>query len=53
MLKFFYLFLKKYIPDHHLEQLETDTDSIYFSINKENLDDYVPPHLKPNLFRDK
>ena len=53
MLKFLYLFLKKYIPDRHFELLETDTDSIYFSITKENLDDCVPPHLKPNYFRDK
>ena len=53
VLKFFYLFLKKYIPDRHFELLETDTNSIYFSISKENLDDYVPPHLKPNYFRDK
>ena len=53
MLKFFYLFLKKYIPDRHFELLETDTDSIYFSISKENLDDCVPPHLKASYFRDK
>ena len=53
MLKFFYLFLKKYIPDRHFELLETDTDSIYFSISKENLNDCVPPHLKPNYFHDK
>ena len=31
----------------------TDTDSIYFSITKENLDDCVPPHVKPNYFRYK
>ena len=53
MLKLFYLFLKKYILDRHFELLETNTDSIYFSISKENLDDRVPPHLKPNYFRDK
>ena len=53
MLNFFYLFLKKYIPDRHFELLETDTDSIYFSISKENLDDCVSPHLKPNYFREK
>ena len=52
MLKFFYLFLKKYIPDRHFELLETDTDSIYFSISKENLDNCVPPHLKASYFRD-
>ena len=48
MLKFFYLFLKKYVPDRYFELLETDTDSIYFSINKKNLDDCVPRHLKSN-----
>ena len=53
MLKFFYLFLKKYIPDRHFELLETDTDSIYFSISKENVDDCVSLHLKSNYFRDK
>ena len=52
MLKFFYLFLKKYIPDCHFELLEIDTDSIYFSISKKNMDDCVTPHLKPNYFRD-
>ena len=53
MLKFFYLFLKTYIPYRHFELLETDTDSIYFSINKENLDDCVLPHLKASYFCDK
>ena len=53
MLKFFYLFLKKYIPYRHFKLLETDTDSIHFSISKENLDDCTPPHLKPSYFRDK
>ena len=53
MLKFFYLFLKKYILDCHFELLEIDTDSIYFSISKENLDDCIPPHLKASYFRDK
>ena len=53
MLILFYLFLKKYIPDRHFELLETDTDSIYFSISKENLDDYVPPYLKTNYLKDE
>ena len=53
ILKFFYLFHKKYIPDRHFELLETDTDSIYFSISKKNLDDCVSPDLKSNYFRDK
>ena len=53
MLKFFNSFLKKYILDRHFELLETDTDSINFSISKKNLEDCVPPHLKPYYFRDK
>ena len=53
MLKLFYLFLKKYIPDQHFELLESDTDSIYFSIGKEKLDDCVSLHLKGNYFQDK
>ena len=53
MSKFFYLFLKKYIPNRHFELLETDTDSIYFSISKKNLDDCAPTHLKASYFRDK
>ena len=53
MLKFFYFFLKKYIPNRHFELLETYTNSIYFSISKENLDDCVPPHLNASYFCDK
>ena len=41
MLKFFYLFLKKYIPDRCFEMLERVTDSMYFSLSCESLDDCV------------
>ena len=59
MLKFFHLFLKKYIPDRHFKLLETNTYNTYFlllvkiSISKKNLDDCVPPHLKANYWKDK
>ena len=46
-------YFKKYIPDRHFELLEIDTDSIYFIISEENLDNSVPPYLKPNYFINK
>ena len=39
MLKFFYLFLKKYIPDRCFELLESDTDLLCFSISRQSLND--------------
>ena len=53
MLKFFYWFLKKFIPNRHFLLMETDTDPIYFSNSKENFDDCVPPHLKTYYFCNK
>ena len=53
MLKFFYLFLKKYIPDRCFELLESDTDLLYFSISRQSLDDCVPEQLKEAYFKDK
>ena len=53
MLKFFYLFLKKYIPDRCFEMLESDTDSMYFRLTRESLDDCVLEELKTSHFRDK
>ena len=53
MLKFFNLFLKKYIPDRCFELLESDTDSLYFSISRQSLDDCVPELLKEAYFKDK
>ena len=46
-------YFKKYIPDWHFKLLETDTDSMYFIIIEENLDNSVPPYLKPNYFINK
>ena len=51
MLKFFYCFLKKYIPERGFELLESDIDSMYFAISRRSLDDCVPEHLKAEYFR--
>ena len=51
MLKFFYCFFKKYIPEPCFELLESDTDSMYFAISRRSLDDCVPEHLKAEYFR--
>ena len=55
MLKFLYLFLKNrcLIPDRCFEMLESDTDSMYFSLSRESLDDCVPEELKTSYFWDK
>ena len=53
MLKFFYLLLKKYILDRRFELMELDTDSMYFSISRQSLDDCVPEQLKEAYFKDK
>ena len=45
--------MKKYIPDRCFEILESDTDSMYFSLSRESLDDCVPEELKTSYFRDK
>ena len=50
MLKFYYLFLKKYVANKDFVLLESDTDSKYFSISKENLEDYVRPKLKKEFY---
>ena len=51
MLKFFYCFLKKYIPECCFELLESDTDSMYFAISCCSLDNYVPEDVKEEYFR--
>ena len=53
MLKFYYLFLKKFIPDRHFQLIESDTDSYYFSISKDSLDDCVPVNLRREYFTEK
>ena len=51
MLKFFYCFLKKYVPERCFELLESDTDSMYFAISRRSLDDCVPEDVKKEYFR--
>ena len=51
MLKFFYCFLKKYVPERCFELLESDTDSMYFAISRRSLDDCVPEDVKEKYFR--
>ena len=46
MVKFYYLFLKKFIPHCQFQLIESDTDSYYFSISKDSLDDCVPVNLR-------
>ena len=50
MLKFYYLFLKKYVANKDFVLLKTDTDSLYFSISKENLEDCIRLELKKELY---
>ena len=42
MLKFFYCFLKKCIPERCFDLLESDTDSIYFTISRRSLEGVQP-----------
>ena len=51
MLKFFYCFLKKYIPERCFELLKSDTDSMYFAISRRSLDDCVLKDLKEEYSR--
>ena len=51
MLKFFYCFLKKCVPERCFEFLESDTDSMYFAISCRSLDDCVPEDVKEEYFR--
>ena len=53
MLKFFYCFLKKYVPERCFELLESDTDSMYFAISRRSLDDCVLEDVKEEYFRAK
>ena len=50
MLEFFYDFFQKYIPKTHFELLESDTDSVYFSLAKESLEDCIPSELRRSYF---
>ena len=50
MLEFVYDCIKKYIPDDCFEFIEMDTDSLYFSLCSNSLDDVVKPELKEDFF---
>ena len=50
MLKFYYLFLKKYLEDKCFTPLFSDTDSIYVAISRPSLDDCVKPSLRKEYF---
>ena len=41
VLKFYYDFIKKFIPDHRLTIMETDTDSLYLALSKPTLEECV------------
>ena len=50
MLKFYYLFLKKYLEDKCFTPLFSDTNSIYVTISRSTLDDCVKPSLRKEYF---
>ena len=50
MLKFYYLFLKKYLEDKCFTPLFSDTNSIYVAISRPTLDDCVKPSLRKEYF---
>ena len=52
ILKCFYHFLDKYIPKKCNSLIESDTDSLYFSISRDSSDDCVPQLLKEEYFRE-
>ena len=51
MLKFFYCFLKKYVPERCFKLLESDTDSMHFAISRRSLHDCVLEDVKEEYFR--
>jgi len=46
MIEFYYQFLSKYIDRKNFEMLQMDTDSFYFSIAANSLDEVIKPNLK-------
>ena len=51
MLEFVYDCIKKYIPDDCFEFIEMDTDSLYFSLCSDSLDDLVKPELREEILK--
>ena len=50
MLEFVYDCIKKYISDDCFEFIEMDTDSLYFSLCSNSLDDLATPELREEFF---
>jgi hypothetical protein len=46
VLEFAYDFLHKYLDPSDYEWIQTDTDSVYLALSKENLEDCIKPELK-------
>ena len=49
MLEFYHDCIVKYFNPNSFELTETDTDSIYMAINKENIDEYINQKYKKNM----
>ena len=52
MLQFYFDCLLKFIKKQDFELLETDTDSMYFGLSKESLNDVIKPHKRERFFRE-
>ena len=50
MLEFVYGCIKKYFPDDCFEFIDVDTDSLYFSLCSDSLDELVKPELREEFF---
>jgi len=53
LLKFFHLFIRKFLQKRKYCLLESDTDSCYFALSETSLDDCVHPHLRREYFQEK
>ena len=53
MLAFYYDFLLKFIHEKDFEMCEMDTDSFYFALSTEKLDDAVKPELREQYFTER
>ena len=53
MLQFYYDFLDKYIDRRDYELIQMDTDSMYFALSHDTLEDAVKPELKQDFENNK
>ena len=53
MLEFYYDFLLKFIDTSDFEMCEMDTDSFYFALSTEKLDDAVKPEMREQYFTER